>query len=44
MDFQFGLKWKAKHIKTECIGLIPDHGRSARREGTMVGWPDHRGD
>ena len=43
MDFQFGLKWKAKHIKTECIGLIPDHGRSARRGGAVVGRAAHVG-
>jgi len=37
MDFQFGSKRKAKHIKTECIGLIPDRGRSTRQGGTVMG-------
>ena len=41
MDFQFGSKQKAKHIKTECIGLIPDHGQSARRGGAVVGRVAH---
>jgi hypothetical protein len=36
-DFQFGLKWKMKHMKIECIGLKPDHGQSTRREGTKRG-------
>ena len=43
MDFQFGSKRKAKHIKTECIGLIPDRGRSTRQGGTVVGWAAHVG-
>ena len=43
MDFQFGSNREVKHIKTECIGLIPDRGRSARCGGTMVGCPAHVG-
>ena len=37
------MKWKTKHIKTECIGLIADHGRSARRGGAVVGRAAHVG-
>ena len=35
--------FKMKQIKIECIRLIPDRGRSARRGGIVVGRAAHIG-
>ena len=39
----FLIRFEMKHIKIECIGLIPDRGQSTRQGGTVVGWAAHVG-